>query len=265
VTYLGYPDTTGMAAFDYRLTDPWADPPGLTETLHTEELYRLSAGFLCFRPPADTPDPAPMPSAAGAPFIFGSFNNFAKVSGVTVWMWSRILDRVPGSRLLLKNRALSEPEARNRAIARFGEHGVAPERLLLSGLVPSLYGHLNSYRLVDLALDTFPYAGTTTTFEALWMGVATVTLAGGTHASRVGASILSILGLPALIAAGEDEYVERAAQLAGGGDTLFHLRGELRGRMRRSPLTDETGFARSVESAYRDMWKRWCAGLGGAR
>lgn len=265
VTYLGYPNTTGMSAFDYRFTDPWADPAGLTESLHTEKLYRLPSGFLCFRPPAETPDPAPMPSVGGQPFTFGSFNNFAKVSDACVRAWARILARVPGSRLLLKNRALSETEARNRAIQRFAAHGIGAERLLLSGLVASLYGHLDSYRVVDMALDTFPYAGTTTTFEALWMGVAVVTLPGLTHASRTGASILSIIGLPGFIAASEDGYVERAVKLATGGDTLFELRRELRERMRRSPLTDETGFARSVEAAYREMWKQWCVGQGGER
>ncbi len=255
-----------MAAFDYRFTDPWADPEGSADPLYTEQLYRLSRGFLCFRPPSDTPDPAPLPSAAGEPFTFGSFNNFAKVSDTTVRMWAHILARSPGSRLLLKNRALNEPEARQRVIDRFARHGISPQRLLMAGLVASLHGHLDSYRVVDLALDTFPYAGTTTTFEALWMGVAVLTLPGVTHASRTGLSILSLLGLPSLIAANEDDYVDRAVSLATEGDTLFELRRELRERMRRSPLTDETGFARSIESAYRDMWKRWCLGqTGGPR
>lgn len=263
VTYLGYPNTTGMAAFDYRFTDRWADPEGLADTLCTEALVRLPRGFLCFRPPADSPGPAPAPCSNGQPFTFASFNNFAKVSDTSVRSWAQILNEVPGSRLLLKNRALSEDAARNRAMARFASHGIAAGRLVLTGLVPSLWGHLDSYRHADLALDTFPYAGTTTTCEALWMGVPVVTLAGITHASRTGVSLLNTTGLDGFVTATEAEYVQRAVALASDRDGLANLRANLRDRIRNSPLTAEADFAQNVEDAYRQMWQRWCETPGG--
>ncbi len=262
VSWLGYPATTGLAAIDYRFTDAFADPPGTSEQWHTESLYRLEAGFLCFRPPDRAPEPAPPPHAATGMFTFGCFNNMAKIGPSCVRAWISILEQTPGSRLFVKNKALAEPEARNRFLAQFRGAGIGEERVLLSGLVPSLAAHLDSYRLVDLALDSFPYAGTTTTCEALWMGVPVVTAAGETHVSRVGVSILSLAGLPRFIARDASEYVEIAVRYGNSPSALTEWRSTLRARMAGSALTGEAGFARCVETAYRDMWRRWCRPAG---
>ena len=259
VTWLGYPDTTGLAAMDYRITDAAADPPGETERWHTEELVRLQGGFLCFRPPPEAPPVAGPPFLAAGAFTFGSFNNMAKISPETVRMWSAILRRAANSRLALKNKALSEPEARERLLAWFAGEGIGPERILMTGAVDRLDAHLDAYRHVDLALDTFPYHGTTTTCEAMWMGVPVVTLTGRAHVSRVGLSLLEQAGQAGFAASSEAGYVELAARLAEDTGELVRLRAQLRERMRKSSLMDETGFARKLELAYRGMWRRWCA------
>ncbi len=258
VTYLGYPDTTGLDAIDYRITDPWADPKGQTERWHTERLFRLEQGFLCYRPPADSPAVAPPPAAASGTFTFGSFNNMAKVGPGLVATWAEILGRAPGSRLVVKNKALSEPEAQKRLADALASRGVDPGRVLMSGLIPSLHGHLDAYRMVDLALDTHPYAGTTTTFEALWMGVPVLSRPGRTHASRVGASLLSLLGLPWFLAGGEAEYIDKAVECASDPGRTQSLRPVLRDRLTHSALMDEVGFVRRLEAAYRMMWENWC-------
>ncbi|MFN7925449.1 MAG: tetratricopeptide repeat protein [Bryobacteraceae bacterium] len=263
VTWLGYPNTTGLEAMNWRLTDAIADPPGVTDGWHSERLMRLDGGFLCFRAPAEAPAVSVLPSLSGQPFTYGSFNNMAKVNEETIETWARVLGAAPGSRLALKNRALSEPEARARVAGRFAAHGIAENRLMMSGLIEALAGHLDAYRMVDVALDTFPYHGTTTTFEALWMGVPVVSLVGDAHHSRVGASILGRLGLSEFLAADRDQYVAIAASLARPeerlGADLASLRAGLRARLQGSILTDEPGFARRVEHAYRTMWRQWCA------
>ena len=259
VTWLGYPDTTGLASIGYRITDKIADPVGSSERWNTETLVRLDGGFLCFRPPADAPPPAPSPSSTGEPFTFGSFNNLSKISNTTFDLWARILQAMPNARLALKNRSLNETSARERLLRSFAQRGIGEERIWLSGLIESLAGHLDAYGLVDVALDTVPYHGTTTTCEALWMGVPVVTLAGVTHASRVGASLLAGVGLDELIASEPGEYVAKALMLAQDASRLAILRGELRPRMIRSPITDEFAFTDKLESAYRSMWRAWCA------
>jgi predicted O-linked N-acetylglucosamine transferase (SPINDLY family) len=259
VTWLGYPDTTGFASIDYRLTDAAVDPPGETERWHTEELVRLEGGFLCFRPPPDSPPAANPPFLAEGVFTFGSFNNMAKISPHTVRLWSAILRQAPQSRLALKNKALTEPEARERLLGWFAAEGIGGERLVLSGTVDSLAGHLDAYRRVDLALDTFPYHGTTTTCEAMWMGVPVVSLTGETHVSRVGLSLAAQVGLDEFAARSEAAYVELALGLAADPGELVRLRASLRERMRKSSLMDEAGFARKLERAYRGMWREWCA------
>jgi predicted O-linked N-acetylglucosamine transferase (SPINDLY family) len=260
VTWLGYPNTTGLDAIGYRVTDEWCDPAGMTGQSHTEELIRLESGFLCYRPEPGAPAVGPLPSLQGEPFTFGSFNNMAKVSDETVSMWAGILRRVPGSRLALKNKALSEPEARARVNQRFRAAGIGEGRILMSGLIDSLADHLQAYSLVDLGLDTWPYHGTTTTCEALWMGVPVVSRIGEIHARRVGLSLLRSVGLEEFAARDAEEYVRIAVRWAGDTGGLARLRGSLRSRMGSSPLTDAAGFTRRLEGAYRTAWRRWCAG-----
>ncbi|MCC6538345.1 MAG: tetratricopeptide repeat protein [Bryobacterales bacterium] len=264
LTWLGYPNTTGLASIGYRLTDAVADPVGQTEAWHSEELVRLAGGFLCFRPPAGAPPVTVPPPAlvAGAPFTFGSFNNQAKLSEPCVAAWARILHAAPGARLAIKNKALSETEARTRLQARFAAHGIGPERLWMSGAIDSFQGHLAAYSFVDLALDTFPYNGTTTTCEALWMGVPVLTWAGRAHVERVGASVLAAAGLgEEFVAASVDDYVSRAAgwSAPAGRERLAALRPALRERLAASALTNEGAFTSTLEQTYRNLWRRWCA------
>ncbi len=258
-TWLGYPDTTGLDAMDYRITDAESDPDGSTERWHSERLIRLEGGFLCFRPAAGSPAPALAPplTALGA-ITYGSFNNMAKMSPRVLALWAEILRRTPGARMALKNRALSEAPARARVIAAFAAHGIEERRILMSGAVESLEGHLNSYAQVDVALDSYPYHGTTTTCEALWMGVPVVTLTGKTHVSRVGASLLGRVGLGDCAAESEEQYIARAVSWASRESELAALRQQLRARLRASSLMDEPGFARRMEAAYRAMWRRHC-------
>jgi predicted O-linked N-acetylglucosamine transferase (SPINDLY family) len=259
VTYLGYPDTIGLSAMDYRLTDAWADPPGQTERFHTEELLRLPGGFLRYRPTPDSPDVGDLPARATGHITFGSFNNAAKINARVIALWSMILQAVPSARLIMKAPHLAVfGGSRGHFQALFEQHGVAPERVEMIGRVPSSTAHLELYNRIDIGLDPFPYNGTTTTCEALWMGVPVIVLAGKTHAGRVGVSLLSNVGLPELIADTPEAYVERAVSLARDLDRLETLRRSLRRKMEQAPLTDATGFTRQLETAYREMWKRWC-------
>ena len=255
VTFLGYPNTTGLATMDYRLTDACADPPGLTESFHSEQLVRLPRCGWCYQP-SDSPTVA---IRNEGPITFGSFNNFAKITEPALLLWARILHAMPGSRLLLKTYALGSENARQRVRQILGEAGITAERLELRGYEPAHDDHRALYQRVDVALDTFPYNGTTTTCEALWMGVPVVTLAGKTHASRVGVSLLTNIDLPNLVADTAEDYVRLAADLAGDVPLLSHLRGTLRQRMEQSPLMDAPRFARDIEAAYRAMWRQWCA------
>jgi predicted O-linked N-acetylglucosamine transferase (SPINDLY family) len=258
ITYLGYPNTTGLprACMRYRITDALADPPGATEGLHTEELIRLPETFLCYGPPTDAPPVAPPPSAVGRPITFGSFNAFAKVNPDVIRLWSRVLSAVPGSRLVLKTKSLNDQAVRAAVLARFAAHGVGAERLAILPTDPTVAQHLARYTEIDVALDPFPYHGTTTTCEALWMGVPVVTLAGRTHASRVGVSLVNSIGLASLVATDEESYVRLAAGLAGDATRLTTLRGSLRGDMSRSALTDAARATTNLEQAYRTAFRR---------
>ena len=247
VTWLGYPNTTGVASVDVRLTDAVADPPGITEALHTERLVRLPGCFLAYGPRPEAPPVASLPALRRGHVTYGCFNNFAKVSDHALSLWVRLLDRVPGARLLLKSKGLDE-EAQARAVrARFSTLGGDPARLDLRGEIPGLGAHLQAYDAVDVALDTVPYAGTTTTCEALWMGVPVVTLAGACHAARVGASLLTAAGRPQWIAVADDGYVALAADLAGDLTTLAAERARLRQAVGASTLVDVARFARTLE------------------
>jgi predicted O-linked N-acetylglucosamine transferase (SPINDLY family)/predicted SAM-dependent methyltransferase len=266
ISWLGYPNTTGLAQMDYRFTDAVADPQGATDRHHSERLLRLPKGFLCFRPEEGCPEPGELPSLAGGRVTFGCFNNLAKVTPEQVALWCRLLAAVPGARLMLKAHGLGSASARSRLLGEFAAGGVGAERLVLLGPEDSAAGHLGRYREVDIALDTYPYNGTTTTCEALWMGVPVVTLAGPTHVSRVGASILARVGLDELVAQTPEAYVACAAALAGDAARMRDLRGGLRARMQASPLLDGAGFARAVEAACRDAWNAWLeAGSGKSR
>jgi len=257
-TYLGYPNTTGVAAMDYRITDSAADPPG-AQAFATERLLNIDPCFLCYAPPADAPSPRREPGAAPArPFTFGSFNNAQKMNGYTIALWARVLDAVPGSRMLLKSVNFDDAQLRADIVARFSAQGIDPARVEVLPRAPTLHDHLSLYQRFDVALDTFPYAGTTTTCEALHMGVPVVTLRGRTHASRVGASLLGAIGRADLIADTSEEFVQIAAGLAAEGDRLDARRPQLRDALAASPLCDAPGFAARFDGVLRTMWKEWC-------
>ncbi len=256
ISYLGYPNTTGLSAIDYRLTDAWADPPG-QEAYYLEELIRLPDGFLCYSPPENCPAVVSPPVESTGYVTFGSFNNLKKVTPEVIARWSEILRAVPDGRLILKNRALHEAEMRERYYALFARHGVERSRIDLLGWLPTRADHFASYSRIDIALDSFPYNGTTTTCEALWMGVPVLTLAGDRHATRVGASLLQCIGLAELVARDPEDYVKRAVRLANDPKWLAEIRGGLRERMRTSTLCDGKTFARKLETVYRGLWRRW--------
>jgi predicted O-linked N-acetylglucosamine transferase (SPINDLY family) len=258
ISWIGYPSTTGLSSIEYKLVDSYTDPPGMTEHYYRENLYRLPGSFLCYQPERTAPDVKSPPVCENGYITFGSFNNFAKVSKAILFVWIDLLKKIPASRLILKAKGFADEGTRRSLLRNFQQHGIAEERVELIAWIPSISDHLALYQKVDIALDTFPYHGTTTTCEALWMGVPVITLAGKNHASRVGVSILSNLGLQGLVAETPDDFIETAVHLAVHIVRLQELRKNLRGIMKRSLLTDADRFTENLEHAYRDMWAQWC-------
>lgn len=252
VSYLGHPATTGIEAIDYRLGDAHTDPPGACEDHYVERLWRLPGCFLAYQPDSDAPPVAAPP--AGRPPVFGSFNNAAKINGTVVAAWAGILAAIPDSRLLLKGFAFDTALGRQRLLNAFAGHGVGAERLELFPWRASAAHHLQLYSEIDIALDPFPYNGTTTTCEALWMGAPVVSLVGDRHSGRVGASLLATVGLDELIAEDVDAYVRIAVALAKDRRKLDAWRTDLRRRMQTSPLLDHADFVSRLEHAYEQMW-----------
>lgn len=252
-TWLGYPGSTGLRAFSGRLTDAWADPPG-AEAFATEPLLRLPH-FLCYGPPGHAPEPGPPPCLEGRPPTFGSFNAPAKLNDGVLDLWSRLLQRLPAARLLLKGRGLGEPSARAWITEAFQRRGIAGARIDCRGWIPDPASPLAGYHQLDVALDPFPYSGATTTCEALWMGVPVVVLEGDRHAARVGVSLLRAAGRADWIAATPEDYLRIAAELVASPGRLAAQRQALRAGLRASPLLDAGGFARAVEGVYRRQWQ----------
>jgi protein O-GlcNAc transferase len=256
VTWLAYPGTTGLGAMDYRLTDVFLDPPGADDAgAYTEESVRLPETFWCYDPLTDEPSPGPLPALGNGHVTFGALNSFAKTGDATFAVWAQILRATSGSRLVLLARAGASREQVRRA---FAGRDVDPGRIEFVDYRPR-DEYLAQYRRIDIALDTFPHNGGTTSLDALWMGVPVITLVGRTVVGRAGACYAANLGLPELATAGPGEYVEAAVGLARDVARLERLRGELRARMHRSPLMDAPRFARNLESAYRGLWRRRCA------
>lgn len=254
-TYLGYPNSSGLSAIDYHITDAFADPPE-SDALSIERKARVPDTYFCYRPAPRTPEPGRYPARGPGTVSFGCFNNFAKISPAFITAAARVLKAVPGSRLLLKARPLSVASVVEGLRASFERLGVGPEQLDLRGWESGYRDHLRIYHEVDIALDSFPYNGATTTCEALWMGVPVVTLQGDRHAARMGSSLLHAMGLEDLIATDVDDYVKRSVALAADPSRIQALRQDLRGRMERSPLRDEVRFARKLEALYLSMWER---------
>jgi len=262
VTYLGYPNTTGVPALDYRFTDAVADPVGEADRLASERLVRFAPTAWTYQPPPDAPEPAGLPYATRGYVTFGCFNSPSKFTDGTLAWWGRILEAVPGSRLRLKGQGLGEAGSRARYAERFGRVGLPVDRVDLIERTPDTRSHLAQYREIDIALDTFPYHGTTTTCEALWMGVPVVSLAGDRHASRVGLSLLSAVGRSQWSASTADDYVRIARELAGNPAVLAEEARALREQLRRSPLGDHAGQSLRFAEAVRQCWSEWCAAQG---
>ncbi len=253
VAYLGYPNTTGLRNMDYRFADDLADPPG-SERLYTEKLLYLPGGMWSYAPLDAAPELADPPCLKNGYLTFGSFNNIAKISDLTVACWAAAMRSCPESRLLLKNRAFAETRVCRNMTAKFTAHGIAADRLELCGFEPDMAGHLEIYNRIDLALDTLPYNGTTTTFEALWMGVPVLSMTGNTHAGRVGKAILSRLGFSAFVAADPVDFAHIAAMHAANPEALTRLRPVFRHILADSPLLDGARLAREMEKHYMTIY-----------
>ncbi len=259
VTWLGYPETTGVKAIGYKITDAIVSPPGDAERYATETLLRLSKGFHCYRPPPGCPEVAPLPCLRAGHVTFGSFSGPHKMNPELIGIWAAVLRAVPDARMLLKCRQFADEPVRDKYTAMFGAAGIAPERLTFMEFSPTTSAHLAQYASMDICLDTFPYSGTTTICEALWMGAPVVTLMGERPASRVGGSLLHEIGMPDLIADNAGDFVAIASDLARDIARLSKLRTGMRDRLKRTPLRDERRFAGEIEATYRNLWHRWCA------
>jgi predicted O-linked N-acetylglucosamine transferase (SPINDLY family) len=273
VNYLGYPATAGMSTVDYRLVD-WVTDPAGCEDAAVEKLERMEGCFVCYQPPrgvggemAAEPGEIDEPGEKGV--VFGSFNNLMKFNDDAARVWARVLKEVAGSRLVMKAASLRDEGVRARTMERFVRHGIEAGRVELLGTVSGVREHLEMYRRVHVGLDIFPYAGTTTTCEAMYMGVPVVTLAppspGAMHAHRVGASLLTAVGAAELIATSEDEYVRVAAGLARDVSRLKAYRATLRPRVLASSLCDQKGFAARFAAAVERMWRQSAGGGAGVK
>jgi predicted O-linked N-acetylglucosamine transferase (SPINDLY family) len=256
--WLGYAASTGLGAIDYLVVDPWTAPVG-AEAWCSEALVRLPHARFCYGPPEDAPPPGPPPSIARGQVTFGSFNNLAKLNSEVVQLWAAVLAAAPGSRLVLKWTALDDESVRRRITALFAAAGVAEDALELRGFSPH-HQTLAEYADIDIALDPFPFCGGLTSCEALWMGVPVVTWPKDSIASRQTLAFLETLGLGDLAAGSAEAYVAIAAALAADTNRRAQLRQTLRSRMTASPLCDAGAFTANLEAAYRQMWRRWCAG-----
>jgi protein O-GlcNAc transferase len=253
-TWLGYLNTSGLDAMDYRLSDGYADPPGISERYHVETLVRLPDSQWCYRHPGATPPVSALPALATGAVCFGSFNKYQKLSGFLLDAWAEVLRQLAGAKLLIVGVPRSE---RQRLSAFFADRGVGSRRLEMHDRMP-LEQFRAMHRQVDIALDAHPYSGATTTCDSLWMGVPTLTLTGASSISRSTASLLQTLGLSEWIAGTRAEFVELAGRNAGDLQRLAALRAGLRPRMERSPLMDAARFTRNIEHAYRSMWQAHC-------
>lgn len=257
VTWLGYPATTGIQAIDYRITDHYAEPEGMTEHLNAETLWRLPDIFCCYGAHESNPAVIGHPPFEDNGYItFGCFNNFTKVTDDVLKTWARILNQVPNSRLLLEIVGIDGPKYKQETETRIRASGLPLEGVIFEPRRKE--NQFVLYNKIDIALDPFPCAGGTTSMDTMWMGVPFVTLAGHHFVSRMGVTILTNVGLPDLIAQNLDDYVEKAVFLATDREKLKSIRHNLRHKVENSPMMNQMTFAQDIEHAYREMWKKYC-------
>ncbi len=253
VTLFGYPSTTGIAAMDYRISDPFADPPGEAGEYYVEKVLRLPEVAWVYKPPADAPDPGPLPVLKAQTFTFGCLNNPAKLSDACVETWARVLKAVKRSKLVLMGgRSVEGGQAFHERFSRFG---VASDRVEVMGRVPPGRSYFEAYQPFDVALDPFPYNGGVTSCDALWMGVPVLTAAGRDYRSRQGVSLMNNLGLPEFVADSPDKLVDLAATWREERDGLADVRGSLRELMGASAITDAGRYVKHLEDAFRTAWR----------
>jgi len=255
ITYLAYCSTSGLDAMDYRLSDPYLDPPGSDTSCYSEATLCLPRTYWCYPAPSRAPQEiSPLPALASGHLTFGCLNNYCKISPHVLNVWARVFQALPASKLILHSPVGSH---RNEALSIFAAQGVDAHRIQFVEK-STTEKYFQTYNQIDIALDPFPFNGGTTTCDALWMGVPVITLAKDTAVSRAGSSILSNAGLPNLIAHTQDQYIELAKCLARDLPNLAKLRSELRQQIKESPLMDAPTFARDIEAAYRQAWTNWC-------
>lgn len=253
ITYLGYPNTTGVKAIQYRITDATADPDG-QDQFYSEKLCRLPGCFLTYKPDQNIPEVSRSPVTQNNYITFGSFNNLAKMNDGVIRVWCEILKMLPDSKLFIKNPSLTDRKTRITCLEKFNLFEIDESRITLTGHTPGRYEHLSLYGNIDIALDTFPYNGTTTTCEALWMGLPVITLCGNYHAARVSASLLTAADRSEWIASSETEYVDMALQLARDIDSLKSIRQKQRDHLKNTALYDHKKFVRALENEYIGLW-----------
>lgn len=257
-SWLGYFNTTGLYTIDYFISDFTHAPQGY-EQWFTETLIRMPDCYMCYTPPKDAPTPVPAPVLTNGIITFGCFNNISKINNDVITLWATILHKVPHSRLVLKSKALNNPDIQHYYHDAFATHGITPDRIILQGW--SAHKELlREYLTIDIALDPFPFSGGLTSCETLWMGIPIITYAGEWIVSRQTASYLTQIGLSALIADNKTSYIDLAVHLSHNTAALSSLRHNLRERMAASPLCDGKRFAANLEAAYREMWQRYIQG-----
>lgn len=253
ISGIGYFDTTGLCAMDYVLGDPVCDPPS-ADALFTERILRLPETHLCFTPSERFRAYESLCRTPHDPVVFGSFNNFAKITDEMLALWAEILHCVPRARLLLKN-VHPYPETVERMRRRAAGAGMDPARLEVR---PGTRDYLRDYLDVDIILDTHPYPGGGTTCEALCMGLPVVTMAGTRHGARFGASLLHNAGLSELVTDTPEAYAACAVGIASDPQLLTALHTAIPQMMRASPLMDAHRYVRAMEAAYEMIWERYC-------
>jgi len=255
ITWLGYLNTTGLTTIDYRICDRHTDPQGETDAFNAERLYRLPHSQWCYAPWYDVPEVMLPHGHCPNDIVFGSFNQYERISDECLDVWCSVLERVPHSRLQILD--VRTPLVRDELLYRIALRGIDNVRIETQGREP-IFDYFKAIGNVVIALDTWTYNGATTTLNTLWMGVPIVALRGHRGISRGTYSIMQSLSMPELIADSRDAYVDLNVRLAQEVDWRQTLRKTLRDRLRSSPLMDAPRFVADLEAGYRAMWVEWC-------